>query len=129
MHAVVTEVARAVIEEPPPGAMKSPRIERQQWRGTEPEVVIEAGWRLSVGRLADRALFAAFPRLGKTHFADRAGLQIFNAREQVRAAARLRAELHDAAIFLRRCHHRAAFENVVPVRLLDIDVFAGLAGV
>ena len=50
-------------------------------------------------------------------------------REKMRAAARLRAELHDAAVLLGRGDHRLPFEDVVAVGLLDVDVLAGLAGV
>src|SRR5262249_25678081 len=44
------------------------------------------------------------------------------------AAAALRAVLHKAAVFLRCLDALAAFKRVVADRLLDVHVFAGLAG-
>ena len=108
--------------------MEPPRVEWSQWRRAKPEVIVEASGRLSIGRLANRPLLAAFPGLGEPHFANRACFEVVDARKQVRPAPRLRAKLHDAAMLLGCRHHRLPFEDVVPVGLFDIDVFAGLAG-
>ena len=40
----------------------------------------------------------------------------------------LRTQLHDAIVFLHRGDHPLAFDDVVPVRFFDIDIFAGLTG-
>ena len=43
------------------------------------------------------------------------------------AAARLCAQLDDAAVLLQGGDHRLSFDNVVAIRLLHVDIFAGLA--
>ena len=48
--------------------------------------------------------------------------------DQVRRAAPLRADLHDALVLARRGEHRLAFDDVDADRLLDVDVGPGLDG-
>ena len=48
---------------------------------------------------------------------------------QRRVAPRLRAELHHAAVFLRRGRHHLPFHKVVAVGLFGVAIFARLAGV
>ncbi len=46
----------------------------------------------------------------------------------MRPAAALRAELHDPIVTLGGGHHRAPFDDVVPVGFLDVHVLPRLAG-
>ena len=43
MHTVVAKIAGPVVMEPPPAAVKSIAVERPEWSGPEPEIVIDAG--------------------------------------------------------------------------------------
>ena len=42
MHAIISEVARAIVEEPAPTAMEAAHIERSLGRRTEPHVVVHS---------------------------------------------------------------------------------------
>ena len=48
--------------------------------------------------------------------------------DQVRRAAPLRADLHDALVLARRRDHRLALDDIDADRLLHLDVGAGLDG-
>ena len=129
MDAVVAQIAGPVIEEPPPGTVKTAWIEGPQGSGAKPAVVVDTRRRRSVRRIADRALAGALPRLGKMHFAQmpcgdpghRFALQL--------SAASLGPQLDDTLILAGRRDHRAPFQDVVAVGFLDVHILAGLAGV
>src|SRR5882762_8546644 len=66
--------------------------------------------------------------LGHIDFADDAVVQHLHSFDLVIGSAALHADLHHAVVFARRLHHLAAFPDFVAGGLLDVNVFAGLAG-
>jgi hypothetical protein len=108
------------------------RIKRAFGRRAEPLVVIEAGGRFGIGRIAHVGVRAfQAPTIPGTHEADLAKLAGFNAvygLDPGWAAALLGAELHHPVVFPRRLHHDPAFPDVVTERFFHINILASLAG-
>lgn len=128
MHAVVAQVAGAVIVEPAPAAVKAVFIEGAFFRGAEPHVVIDGVRGRAVRRVADVSLPGAFPGFGDEAATEGAAADVGEGGLQAFGRTVLRAQLHDAVVFFHGGDHPLAFDDVVSVRLFNVDIFAGLAG-
>ena len=128
MHAVVPQVARPVVEEPPPMGMKTTGIELARRCGAQPHVVVHARRCGRIGRMTDRTLLGAFPSPGHDRSAEMAGCDVGHRFRKLPTAPRLGAKLDDSAMFFGRRDHRSTFLRVVAIRLFDVHVFARLTG-
>ncbi len=113
-------------ERAPPPRMHQ-RVVRPHRRGPGPHLVIEVGRRRDVGRILARAHVVVAVDLDQADGPELAFADDAIARgDQVRRAAPLRADLHDAVVFARGGEHRLPFGDVHADRLLHVDVRARL---
>ena len=124
MHAVVAEVAGAVVKHPTPRTLNDALVVSPFRRGALPDVVIEARRRLTVGDQFDRPGMFRLPRFAGHHLAQPAALHEFPRLAQPRRAADLRAHLHHALAFASGRHRHATFLDVMTGGFLDIDILA-----
>src|SRR5690606_2070438 len=128
MHAPIRQETAAEIPLMTPGTVKSARIERLLGCRAEPEVEIDVLGRGFIGH-ARRALpiVKESPDLHLSYAAECAGSYEVDDLPPVWTAALLLADLHHAVVCTGRSDHRVQLRDGVRHRLLDVDVFAGLA--
>ena len=71
---------------------------------------------------------AGDPGADERHLAEFAGADELGGALEVRSAAPLRADLHDAIVLAGGLDHAAALDEIVRDGLLDVDMLAGLTG-
>src|SRR5262249_3498846 len=77
---------------------------------------------------ADARAVAGDPGAGEGHLAELAGAEVRGGAGEMRGAAPLCADLHDALVMPCRLDHAPALDDVVRDRLLDVNVLARLTG-
>lgn len=130
VDAPIRHASAAVGEKRAPVAQEMRGIERNAGRRAEPEIVIEAGGRIGIGRGAEP--FGRFrcvnPGLHVVDFAKLAGAYDLGGALEVGTRPLLQAHLHDAIVAPRGFHHQTSFAHHVGDGLFHVDVFPGLAG-
>ena len=132
---IADDAVAVFVERAPPASVRQRvalrvRVRRRvvwpQRRGAGPGLIVEVLRRLRYRRVQVRAHVVVAVHLGHADLAEQAGLRDLLARfHQVRRAAPLRADLHDALVLACRVEHRLAFHHIDADRLLHVDVRAG----
>ena len=130
MHSEIRDLAAAVIVEPAKTVERSVLIVAPFWSGSEPCLPVEVGRGIFIGGIADaRGPFVLDMErpcgsdLAQSARADELGGFLANGN-----GASMDAHLADPAAAADRLDHRASLGDAERQRLLDIDIFAGLAG-
>ena len=125
VHAVVAQVTRAVVEQPPPGTADDAGVVSPLRGRALPDVVVDVRRGLAVLWQVDSSVATRFPRPAENDLPHGSAAGVLDGFLQKRRTANLRAHLHHAVLFPSRRHRRFPFEDVVTGRLLDIDVLSG----
>ena len=128
MGAEIGDPAARVVVEVPVCPQKTHLIERHPRGGTEIEVPVQSGRRVGIRLLAwsGRHQVGVVPDADEMDVPKCPALDDLGSLLQVRSGAVLRTRQKHRLGACRGSHHGLAFKDVVPQRLLDIDVLAGL---
>ena len=127
MHALVADVAAAVIPLPVPVVVEAVARERLRGRRPHPHVVMDAlGHGFGLGA-ADRIAPVEAEPARHVDLTDHALAQLGHALAHRRRRTRLRSVLHDAVVLARRGDDLPALPHVVRAGLLHVHVLARLA--
>ncbi len=127
VHALVAQLAVAVVPEETPVVVKAVGVEGPEWGGPEPHVVVGPRGRCAVGRGADAFTQLSDPGLDQADLAQFPGGRVFDSVPDVGGAAPLRADLDNAFVAARDIAHSLAFLDGLRQGLFDVDVLARLA--
>ncbi len=128
MDALVADVAIAVGPVPVPVVVEAVPGEGALRRRTEPQIVVHAGGRGSVGLAADGVAPFEAERARHVDVADGARFQFLCGVAKRQGGAAVDSVLHDAIVLARRGHQLAGFEDVMGAGFFAIDILARLAG-
>jgi len=128
MDSIVARLAVAGCPEPMPFVVQLLAHQRRLGRRTTPEIIVHRGrQRRRRADLADAVTRPVNQRVSIANGAELATSQVVKRLAQERARTILHAHLDHAPISPGRRHHLTALPQVIGKRLLDINVFAGLA--
>jgi hypothetical protein len=128
VNALVSDIAVAEFTVTVPVVMEAVLVERAELGSALPEIVIDAGRDLAVGKMADAGTRLVAEAAGEAHFADVAVVNVLDALDMSGIGAGLGAGLADAVEFEPGLFEAAAFGEFVADGLFDIDILAGLHG-
>ena len=76
--------------------------------------------------MSNRSLSGALPCFGDQHASQASGANVLHGLHVCRRRSGLGTELNDALVLAHCLHHPQPLDHVVSIRLLDINIFAGL---
>jgi hypothetical protein len=131
MDAEIGNLAAGIIIEPAEPIKAAIQVVSDFGCGAEPGIPIEARGRLAVGRIADafRPFVLDMESAGHRHFSNAAVADEFRQFLTNRYGTPMNPNLADPVVFTNRSNHFAALCHAQRERFLDVNVFAGFAGV
>src|SRR5581483_11720759 len=111
MHALISDLAVAVVPEETPVVMEAVGIERALRRGAQPDVVVDARRRIAIRRTPDGRAHLVDPGLDLANLAELAGRNVIDGIAEMLAAAPLCADLEHAIVFARGVANQMSLLN------------------